>query len=114
LSAADLFETVSERDNEAGHAGRHAKQLCVDELARISSRMFRVASRAFPITRRFMTDYLELNVEALSKTLRQQASGFRQLAGESVEGGFQSRLLVLAQDYDRQAESLERVNLPPQ
>jgi hypothetical protein len=112
LSAADLFETVSERDNEAGHAGRHAKQLCVDELARIA--MFRVASRAFPITRRFMTDYLELNVEALSKTLRQQASGFRQLAGESVEGGFQSRLLVLAQDYDRQAESLERVNLPPQ
>jgi hypothetical protein len=35
-----------------------------------------------------MADNLELNVEALSKTLRKQASGFRQLAGESLEGAF--------------------------
>jgi hypothetical protein len=59
-----------------------------------------------------MADNLELNVEALSKTLRKQASGFRQLAGESLEGDFQGRLLELALDYDRQAENLEHVNLP--
>jgi hypothetical protein len=59
-----------------------------------------------------MADNLELNVEALSKTLKKQASGFRQLADESLEGEFRSRLLELAQDYDRQAENLEHVNLP--
>ena len=57
-----------------------------------------------------MTDNLELNVDALSKTLRKQASGFRQLANESLDGAFRSRLLVLARDYDRQAENLEHAN----
>ena len=57
-----------------------------------------------------MTDNVELNVKTLGKTLRKQASGFRQLAGESLDGEFRSRLLELAGDYDRQAESLEQRN----
>jgi hypothetical protein len=56
----------------------------------------------------FVTDNIKLNVETLSKTLRKQASGFRRLAGESLDREFRSRLLELAQDYERQAESLER------
>jgi hypothetical protein len=55
-----------------------------------------------------MTDNFELNVEVLGKTLRKQASGFRQLARELLDGEFRSRLLELAGDYDRQAESLEQ------
>jgi hypothetical protein len=61
-----------------------------------------------------MADNLELNIAALSKTLKKQALGFRQLADESLEGGFRSRLLDLALDYERQAENLEHVNLPQQ
>jgi hypothetical protein len=57
-----------------------------------------------------MADNLELNVEALGKTLKKQASGFRQLADESLEGGFRSRLLELALDYERQAKNLEHAN----
>jgi hypothetical protein len=55
-----------------------------------------------------MDDHINLNVEALSRTLRKQASGFRQLAGEILDGEFRGRLLELALDYDRQAERLER------
>jgi hypothetical protein len=54
-----------------------------------------------------MDDHLDLNVDALGKTLRKQASGFRQLAGEILDGDFRGRLLELARDYDRQAERLE-------
>jgi hypothetical protein len=73
--------------------------------------MFRVVGRALSLSRLLMTDNLELNVEALSKTLKKQASGFRHLADESIEGEFRSRLLELALDYDRQAENLAHVNL---
>jgi hypothetical protein len=59
-----------------------------------------------------MTDNVELNVESLSKTLRKQASGFRQLASESLDGEFRGRLLELAGDYDRQAENLEYRDAP--
>jgi hypothetical protein len=59
-----------------------------------------------------MTDNVELNVESLSKTLRKQASGFRQLASESLDGEFRSRLLELAGDYDRQAENLNYRDAP--
>jgi hypothetical protein len=52
----------------------------------------------------------KLNVEALSKALRKQASGFRQLAGEILDGEFRGRLLELALDYERQAENLEHVS----
>lgn len=61
-----------------------------------------------------MADNVELNVEALSKTLKKQASGFRQLADESLEGEFRSRLLELALDYERQAKNLQHVNFPQQ
>jgi hypothetical protein len=59
-----------------------------------------------------MADNVELNVENLSITLRTQASGFRRLAGESLDVEFRSRLLELAGDYDRQAESLEHRDAP--
>ena len=61
-----------------------------------------------------MTDYLELNVEVLSKTLKKQASGFRRLAGEILDGEFRGRLLELAQDYEREAENPEHRNFPQQ
>jgi hypothetical protein len=57
-----------------------------------------------------MTDYLNMNFEALGKTIRQQAAGMRQLAGEALPGDFQSKLLALALDYDRQAERLEQAD----
>jgi hypothetical protein len=60
-----------------------------------------------------MVDNLELNIAALSETLKKQASGFRHLADESLEGGFRNRLLELALDYECQAENLEHMNLPP-
>jgi CheY-like chemotaxis protein len=53
-----------------------------------------------------MPDPLDLDVKALGKTLRQQASGFRHLADETL-GDFRSSLLALATDYDRQASTLE-------
>jgi hypothetical protein len=55
-----------------------------------------------------MTDYNELNVETLGTTLRNRASGMRQLASKILDGEFRSGLLELAQDYDRQAETLQR------
>jgi hypothetical protein len=55
-----------------------------------------------------MADNLELNVEAPSETLRRQASGFRRLAGEILDGEFRGRLLELALDYEREAENPER------
>ena len=80
----------------------------------LSSRMFCVGGRAlFPI-RGAMADNVELNVEAPSETLKKQASGFRRLAVESIEGGFRSRLLELALDYERQAKNLEHTNSPQQ
>jgi hypothetical protein len=59
-----------------------------------------------------MTDYLNINFENLSKALRQQASGMRQLARETIPGDFQSSLLALALDYDRQAVTLEQRDAP--
>jgi hypothetical protein len=59
-----------------------------------------------------MADNIELNVATLSKRLRKQASGFRRLAGEILDGDFRRNLLNLAMDYDAQAESLERKNAP--
>jgi hypothetical protein len=53
-----------------------------------------------------MANPLELNLETLGKSLKQQASGIRRLAGETLDGDFRRRLLELAQDYDRQAEKL--------
>jgi hypothetical protein len=88
----------------------HYVQIAINWPA-LSSRMFRVVGRALSLSRLLMTDNLELNVEALSKTLKKQASGFRHLADESIEGEFRSRLLELALDYDRQAENLAHVNL---
>jgi hypothetical protein len=55
-----------------------------------------------------MADHLELNVEALGKRRRKQASGFRHLAGGALTGTCRSGLLELALDYDRQAATLER------
>jgi hypothetical protein len=55
-----------------------------------------------------MGDNLELNVECLSKRLKKQALGFRQLADESIDGEFRSRVLDLALDYERQAERLKQ------
>ena len=55
-----------------------------------------------------MADPIELNVEALGKTLRRQASGFRHLAFGAPTGACRSGLLELALDYDRQAATLER------
>ena len=52
-------------------------------------------------------DHMDLNLDVLSRTLRKQASGFRQLASEILDGEFRGRLLELAEDYDRQAEKLE-------
>jgi hypothetical protein len=57
-----------------------------------------------------MTDYLNMNLETLSKTIRQQATGMRQLAAEALPGDFQRNLLALALDYDRQAEKLEQTD----
>jgi hypothetical protein len=57
-----------------------------------------------------MANNLELNVEAPSETLRGQASGFRRLAGEILDGEFRGRLLELALDYEREAENLEHGN----
>jgi hypothetical protein len=54
-----------------------------------------------------MTDYLDMNVETLGKTLRMQASRMRLLAAKALPGDFQSSLFAVAQDYDRQAEKLE-------
>ncbi len=59
-----------------------------------------------------MTDGVDLNVGALGKTLRKQASGFRQLAGGILDGDFRRSLLELALDYDCQAENLERGEAP--
>jgi hypothetical protein len=59
-----------------------------------------------------MTDYLDINFEDLSKALRKQASGMRQLARETIPGDFQSSLLALALDYDRQAVKLEPPDAP--
>jgi hypothetical protein len=53
-----------------------------------------------------MTDSLELNIKLISGTLRKQAAGFRRFAGESLDREFQTRLLALALDYERQAENL--------
>jgi len=54
-----------------------------------------------------MTDYLELNIEALGTTFRKRASGMRLLADEIVDGEFRRGLLALARDYDLKAEGLE-------
>ena len=70
--------------------------------------MFRVGNRAPPSIRGAMADNLELNVEFVIKTLSKQASAFRQLADESLDGGFRSRVLDLALDYERQAERLRQ------
>jgi hypothetical protein len=59
-----------------------------------------------------MADHLELNVETLGKTLRKQASGFRHLASGTIDREFRGSLLELAQDYDRQAVTLERGGSP--
>jgi hypothetical protein len=112
LSVADYSKRWANAITKPAMPVAVQSHMCIDELARISSRMFRAASRAFPNTRRFVTDNLKLNVDAPSATLRKQASGFRQLAGESLDEGFRGRVLELAQDYERQAESLEDVNLP--
>jgi hypothetical protein len=53
-----------------------------------------------------MADNLELDFVTLSKTLKKQASGIRQIAGETLDGDFRRGLLELAQDYDHQAEKL--------
>ena len=74
--------------------------------------MFCVGGSGSFAIRGAMPDNVELNVESLSKTLRKQALGFRQLANESLDGEFRSRLLGLAGDYDRQAESLEHRDAP--
>lgn len=54
-----------------------------------------------------MTDYHELNIEALGKTLRERASGMRRLASQTLDGEFRTRLIALALHYDLQAEALE-------
>ena len=60
-----------------------------------------------------MTDYLEVNVETLAKTFRERASGMRRLAATVLPGDcFQTNLLALALDYDRQAEELESGDAP--
>jgi hypothetical protein len=53
-----------------------------------------------------MADYLESNFETIGATLRNKASGIRQLAGKILEGEFRGRLLELAQDYEHQAKRL--------
>jgi hypothetical protein len=115
LSAADWLEARRDNTEFAGRDGwspRKATTWMTMNLPAPSSRMFPVVGRgSFPISRRFMTDNVELNVDALSKTLKKQASGFRHLADESIEGEFRSRLLELALDYERQAKNLEHVNL---
>jgi hypothetical protein len=64
---------------------------------------------AIPLHARYpMTDYIDLNIETLLKTLRRQASGMRRLAGDILDGDFRRGLLELARDYDRQAEGFER------
>jgi hypothetical protein len=40
-----------------------------------------------------MADHLELNVETLGKTLRRQASGFRHLAGGTLDADLRGNLL---------------------
>jgi hypothetical protein len=60
-----------------------------------------------------MTDYLDVNVETLAKIFRKRASGMRRLAALVLPGDcFQTNLLALALDYDRQAEELERGDAP--
>ena len=59
-----------------------------------------------------MTDYHELNIEALGKTLRERASGMRKLASQILDGESRSGLLALALHYDLQAEALERGTCP--
>jgi len=77
-------------------------------LPALPLRMFRaVGWTLFPI-RGAMADNLELNVEFPGKTLSKQASGFRQLANESLDEGFRSRLLDLALDYEHQADKLRQ------
>ena len=53
-----------------------------------------------------MADNLGLDVVTLSKTLKKQATGIRQIADETLDGDFRRGLLELAQDYDHQAEKL--------
>jgi len=60
-----------------------------------------------PFGRFVMTDYLELNVETIGATFRNQASGLRHLAGQVLDDDFRGRLLDVALDYDHQAEKLE-------
>ena len=67
-------------------------------------------NRALLWKRLGMADNIELNVATLSKRLRSQASGFRRLAGEILDGDFRRNLLNLAMDYDAQAETLECTN----
>ena len=60
-----------------------------------------------------MTDYLDVNVDTLAKTLRKRASGMRRLAAIALPGDYvQTNLLALALDYDRQAEILEKGDVP--
>jgi hypothetical protein len=59
-----------------------------------------------------MTDYYELNIEALGKTLRERASGMRRLASQILDGEFRIKLIALALHYDLQAEALERGTRP--
>ncbi|HEY6439870.1 MAG TPA: hypothetical protein VIY55_07600 [Acetobacteraceae bacterium] len=54
-----------------------------------------------------MTDYLELNVETIGTTFRNQASGLRHLADQVLDDDFRGRLLEVASDYDHQAKKLE-------
>jgi hypothetical protein len=59
-----------------------------------------------------MADYLELDVVTLSQTLKRQASGIRQIAGETLDGDFRRGLIELALDYDHQAEKLSFGDAP--
>ena len=58
-----------------------------------------------------MTDYLNMDFETLGDTMREQASRMRQLAGKTLPGDFQDRLLALALDYDCRADKLEQRKL---
>ena len=96
--------------------GHRARPSRVDEDQRARSVLADGPCRgsgSFPI-RGDMADNLELNVEAPSETLRRQASGFRRLAGEILDGEFRGRLLELALDYEREADNPEHGNFPQQ
>jgi hypothetical protein len=54
-----------------------------------------------------MTNYLDMSVETLVKTLRKHASSMRKIATIALPGDFQTSLLAVAMDYDRQVEMLE-------